>query len=361
MRRLPICCVAIAIGITLSACDQSSSSATPLSANVKAAVDHYQLGGVERSDLDKEKTHRSLVQLGQEPCNRDAMGSLGYELDVAGYRRQAANALVRFVDACGHADGFLSAALEDLMAVSDYPAAIALGNRLLASDPADPDYYFARGRAYEGHGDNDRALADYMQTIALIPDRRSITSNLFLRAADMHAKAGRYCDAISMIRMWMSADPDRANNAQAKNIIDGYATHQTCPSTYASGEDSFARQSGGTIRVKASINGVEGNFIVDTGATYVTLTRGFAKRAHVDTAQATKIRLQTANGPTEGLLTHAASVKVGHAQAADVAVSVNGPSAPALGGGIDGLLGQSFLSRFGMTLTPARWTIGKAG
>lgn len=348
--RLLAACAAL---ITL-ACGQQVPDDT------RIAVDHYRLTGVEAADLAKPDAHRALVQLSHEPCNRDAMGALSYRLDEAGYRRESANSLAQFVKTCGRADGFLSAAAEDLMAVSDYGAAVTVANQLLANEPAEPDYYFARGRAYEGQGDHERALADYMQTIALIPERSTITSNLFLRAADMHAKAGRYCDAVSMIRMWMSADPERADNSQAKNIIASYSGKQSCPSTYASGKDSFARPSGNTIRVVAKINGVTGTFIVDTGATYVTLTDAFAHRARIDTAHAQKVRLQTANGPTTGLLTQATSVSVGQVQAADVPVSVDTKSGATLGKSVDGLLGQSFLSRFETAFTPTHWSIGKS-
>jgi clan AA aspartic protease (TIGR02281 family) len=196
-----------------------------------------------------------------------------------------------------------------------------------------------------------------MQTIMLVPDMSSVSSNVFIRGADMHAKAGRYCEAISMIRMWISAEPGRANNPQANQQIATYAAHQSCPSSYASGKDTFPRQPGTTIRVKALVNGVSGTFIVDTGATFVTLTRNFAQRAQVSVDSARKIQLATANGPREGLLTSASSIRLGRVEADRVELTVDGPESSTFGAGVDGLLGQSFLSRFHTDFTPIQWSI----
>ncbi|WP_321928592.1 TIGR02281 family clan AA aspartic protease [Burkholderia cenocepacia] len=340
----------------IAACDEVKIA---IPDDIKPAVDTYHLSSVSVSDLTKPDIRRSLMQLSVEACNRDAMGRLAAQIDQLGYRRESANALIQFVDRCGRADGFLSAAVDDLMAVSDFKSAVDVSNRLIATNASESQYYFDRGRAYEGWQRNDAALSDYMQALALSSDLASVTSNLFIRIADLHAKAGRYCEAVSAIRMWMSADPERADNTQAKGMIRQYGTHSNCPSAYASGQDSFARQSGNTIRVKARVNGVEGTFIVDTGASYVALSKDFARRAHISTEQAKPIQLQTANGVRKGWFTQAHAVKVGNIDAADVPVSVDGDSKSPYGTATDGLLGQSFLSRFEISLTPTRWSIAR--
>ncbi|WP_178392274.1 retroviral-like aspartic protease family protein [Burkholderia sp. SRS-W-2-2016] len=327
---------------------------------LKPAVDQYHLNTVASTDLSAPDTSRALLQLSHDACNRDAMNVLAARLEHTGYRREAANALVQFVDQCGPANAFLDAAAKDLMAVGDYQAAASLGERLVQANATNPQFYFTRGRAREGAKDYDAALADYMQAIALIPDLSSVSSNLFIRAADMHAKAGRYCEAISMIRMWMSAAPGRANHPQAQQQIASYATRESCPTSFASGSDSFARQAGKTIQVRAVVNGVSGTFIVDTGATYVFVTRNFAQRAQLPLEQARDVRLTTANGPRVALLTQAASVKVGHVAADHVDVTVEDSHGRALGNGVDGLLGQSFLSRFQTEFTPTHWSIRPA-
>ncbi|SAK49817.1 hypothetical protein AWB79_01478 [Caballeronia hypogeia] len=214
------------------------------------------------------------------------------------------------------------------------------------------------GRAYEGAERVDEALADYMQVLALEPDRATVSSNLFIRTAAIYARAGRYCDAASMIRMWESASPDRAGNAQAQSMIARYASKQACVSDYATGQASFPRSAGTTIRVRARVNGAEGVFIVDTGASYVALTSAFAQRARVASERARPIHVQTANGIRVAKLTQANSVTLKSVSAANVPVTVDSGGA-AFGAGVDGLLGQSFLSRFDVRFAPAQWPIAR--
>lgn len=355
-RRAVKAGIGLAVLVAMAACDQVGITVPD---DIKPAVDTYKLSGMSVSDLTKTDIRRALVQLSREACNRDAMGRMAAQIDALGYRRESATALIGFVDRCGRADGFLSAAANDLMAVSDFKGAVAVSDRLIANNPSEPQYYFDRGRANEGWQRDDAALSDYMQALALSTNLATVTSNLFIRIADLHAKAGRYCDSVSAIRMWVSADPERANNMQAKGMIAQYASHASCPSTYAAGQESFARQSGNTIRVKAKVNGIEGVFIVDTGASYVSLSEAFARRAQVPTEQAKRIRLQTANGARDGLLAQAHAVKVGAVEASDVPVSVDAGGKSPYGDGIDDLLGQSFLSRFEVSFTPTRWSISQ--
>ncbi|WGS54083.1 retroviral-like aspartic protease family protein [Paraburkholderia sp. D15] len=343
------------MAILLAGCD------LPLPDDIKPAVEKYHLNSVASSDLTAVNLSRALTQLSRESCNRDAMDVLAVQLGRMGYRREAANALTQFVDQCGRVDGFLNAAADDLIAVSDYRAAMAVADRLVQLDAINPQFYFMRGRAREGAQDYENALADYMQALALVPDLSQVNGDLFVRAADMHAKAGRYCEAISMIRMWASAEPGRATQPQAVQQIAAYSAHQSCPSTYATGDDTFPRQPGKTIRVKALVNGVSGTFIVDTGATYALLTRRFAQRAQVSVDRASKIQMTTVNGQRQALLTSATSIKVGRAEAQHVELTVDGAEASSLGDGVDGLLGQSFLSRFKTEFTPTRWSIRPAG
>jgi len=120
-----------------------------------------------------------------------------------------------------------------------------------------------------------------------------------------------------------------------------------------SGSDTFPRTADSTIQVRVDVNGTTGTFILDTGASFVTVTSNFALRSKVDVSQQT-IQTQTANGVLENLLGRAASVRVGRAEAADVAILVQDRS---LGRGIDGLLGMSFLSRFDLSIAKREWKL----
>jgi clan AA aspartic protease (TIGR02281 family) len=94
---------------------------------------------------------------------------------------------------------------------------------------------------------------------------------------------------------------------------------------------------------KVEVSGVQGTFIVDTGASFVTLTQSFADRAKPRMFKMDSVEMQTANGTTSAKLATVDSVKLDGLYASGVPTIIASKS---LGNGVDGLLGMSFLSRF---------------
>ena len=88
-------------------------------------------------------------------------------------------------------------------------------------------------------------------------------------------------------------------------------------------------------------------FVVDTGASFVTLTSGFAAKAKLRMFKTNSLQIQTANGTTSARLATVDSVKLDGLSASGVPTVIAGKS---LGDGIDGLLGMSFLSRFTLAI-----------
>jgi aspartyl protease family protein len=85
-------------------------------------------------------------------------------------------------------------------------------------------------------------------------------------------------------------------------LIAEYARKGQCELGYAKGSDRFPISGTGVMKVQVRVNGVSGTFIVDTGASLVSLTGDFSSRARVNTDAANRVLLQTANGTTEGAL-----------------------------------------------------------
>ena len=100
------------------------------------------------------------------------------------------------------------------------------------------------------------------------------------------------------------------------------------------------------VKLPVTINGVRGNFVLDTGATFVSLKAAFAQKIEQDST----VRLHTANGIAEGKRGRAATIQLRSLQANDVAVVVQPDGQGTFGEGVDGLLGMSFLSRFKVTI-----------
>lgn len=98
----------------------------------------------------------------------------------------------------------------------------------------------------------------------------------------------------------------------------------------------------GHFVVPGSINGVPMRFLVDTGATFVSLGAADARRARIDASQGTPGMTQTANGVVRVWRVKLASVKLGGITLLDVDASVHEQDMPVV------LLGMSFLNRMEM-------------
>lgn len=97
---------------------------------------------------------------------------------------------------------------------------------------------------------------------------------------------------------------------------------------------------GGHHFTSGRINGRSVNFLVDTGATSISLNSVMAKRIGIDFSSGKKIGLQTANGVTSGYQITLQSVSVGDLKLNNVVAVVVEGEYPA-----EILLGNSYLSR----------------
>ena len=116
-------------------------------------------------------------------------------------------------------------------------------------------------------------------------------------------------------------------------------------------QDIPYEEDSGHVIVKATINGrLSGRFLLDTGATLVTMSDAFALRAKLDLPETTSLKMTVADGrhvDARAVLLH--SMSVGDATVSNVVVAVV-PTEPAPG--LDGLLGMSFLREFLINLDP---------
>lgn len=90
------------------------------------------------------------------------------------------------------------------------------------------------------------------------------------------------------------------------------------------------------------VNGASMRFLVDTGATMVSLGAADAARAGMDFRRGEPVTTMTANGPAQAYKTRIASLKIGEIAIADVEALVHAYDMPIA------LLGMSFLNRMEM-------------
>ncbi len=112
--------------------------------------------------------------------------------------------------------------------------------------------------------------------------------------------------------------------------------------TASGGKIVLSAGTGGHFMAQGSINGNSIQFMVDTGATAVSMSVADAERMRVDYKAGRPVRMNTANGQTQGWAVKLNSVRVGDVEIFDVDAVITPQSMPFV------LLGNSFLSRFQM-------------
>ena len=288
-----------------------------------------------------------LQELKREPCDQKSVSDLALMLDKLGYRRQAAEGLFRFVKECGAPLSALHRAADTYMKLTDYPRAVEVADEYVRRAPSNRDAHYLRATALAGTGDHQRALADYSDTIELSQDKARVASRVFTQMAEAYAALKRYCEAVTPISLWVSFDPRARDTSQTQRMIADYERQGNCAASTDAHQERFPlRGQKNVVVVKAEINGVKGSFILDTGASYVSVRSAFAERAKLPQGGGSDITLMTANGETKARLSRADKVKLNSLQATGIPVAVQDGDRKDYGNGIDGLLGMSFLSRF---------------
>ena len=126
----------------------------------------------------------------------------------------------------------------------------------------------------------------------------------------------------------------------------------------ANGDLVIERARDGHFYAMGTVNGRAAKFMVDTGASVVSVSEEFARQAGI--VGGTPTTFHTANGPRAGRLVQGVTVGVGPVSVSNVRVGVG------LVGGddSDALLGQSFLSQFDIRINNKQMVLrvrGSAG
>jgi aspartyl protease family protein len=299
----------------------------------------------------RESVRRRFEELARERCDQQAIINLGTELEQAGFRRDAATAHLRFSETCGgHAPSLRSAA-NILLDLSDHAGAAAAATDLIGIEPFDDNGYYLRGLAYDRSSLPKKAIDDYVTAIELFVPKDRISSVGYFAIARNHEKLGQFCDAALAVESWVALQPERNDSSRTRAMVSSYMTKGGCATATARKEEVFPRaRQNNVITLTATINGVRGTFMLDTGATFVSLKNSFAQKAKVEVDNDSVVRLNTANGIAEAKRGRAKTVEVRSLKAKDVPVVVQTDAKATYGPGLDGLLGMSFLSRFHLTI-----------
>jgi tetratricopeptide (TPR) repeat protein len=304
---------------------------------------------------NRDQLRSRLDQLRREPCYRDAIYNLAQSLIKLGYPREAATSVRTFVARCRASESLLPVAYSALDRISDFQGALQVATELVRAYPARGDLRYSRAKAYDHLRDFPHALVDYINTIQLESDPKRLFGDVFYNVARMYVELGRYCDAITPMETYISLDPMNRRTPQTTKVISEFAEKGSCDAGFATGSARVSLPGQTNIKLlHVVINGVEGNFILDTGATFVSVTSQFAVRAAIPTESSNQIVMKTVGGTALAEIGSANIVRVDKAEARGVVVAVNKSTAAPFGDRIDGLLGMSFLARFNLSLSQSR-------
>ena len=308
-----------------------------------ALYQKYNMTPLGASVAGASKVNSLLANLQKEPCDKQAVFQAGRALENQRAIRAAAEMLKGFADACPEGNGDRHRASELYYQLGDYDMAIKLSSDVINHQPDAQNAYFVRAKSEQALKQYAAAIDDYATLIRLLPDAKSIVSEVFTRMSDSYDKLDRPCEAIGPIQTYIALDNETRSTPALLKRIAALAAKGHCAQVYAKGVARIPRRLNGVSTAKVEINGVEGTFVVDTGASFVTLTPAFAKKAKPRTLKAGSVEMLTANGAISATLATVDSVKLDGLYASGVPAIVASKS---LGDGIDGLLGMSFLSRF---------------
>lgn len=289
------------------------------------------------------EVHALLVSLAKDPCDKQIVFQTSTALENVGARRAAAEMLTGAADACPDSNGERYHASELYYLMGDYDTAVKLSSEVIDHQPDAQYPYYLRAKSEQSLARYAAAIEDYTAVIQLVPDTKSLVSEVFTRMSESYEKLDRPCEAIGPIQTYIALDNEKRSLPALLKRIGALTAKGNCAQVYAKGVARIPRRSNGVSTARVQINGVEGTFIVDTGASFLTLTENFASRAKPQMFKTDAVEVQTANGTTAAKLATVDSVKLDDLSASDVPTIITDKD---LGKGVDGLLGMSLLSRF---------------
>lgn len=225
--------------------------------------------------------------------------------------------------------------------LGEWDGAIADATKLVELEPQRGAHYEQRGLAREAKKDLPGPIEDLQQAV----DLDAAHTNAALHLADDYEKVGRPCDAIAPLELVAARRSGAPDIASFRQRIEMLYVLDACKPLRPTGKATIRFVPGRLATTKVVLNGKTSlQMVVDTGASYVTITRKTAERLGIDVAKLPKVQVATAAGVRTHSRGRLDEVKVQGLTAKNVDLTIADDL-----GGAEGLLGQSFLARFQIT------------
>jgi len=204
------------------------------------------------------------------------------------------------------------------------------------------------GRAAYARGDYEAAERLFSQAIAQAPEEPLLH---YHRGVAL-MRLSRWQEAYTAFERALGLRPPADLAAAAKAGMNSVAPLIKAPAVKTSRANDVSvplRRVAGAWMASVRLNNSRTvELVVDTGASSCVISPELAAELGIEPGpRAESVTMQVVGGRTTGPIVKLASVRVGDAEAEDVLAVVH-----PIGPGIHGLLGNSFLARFSVTLDP---------
>jgi aspartyl protease family protein len=272
-----------------------------------------------------------------EPCDRIKILKRCNDLILGDKSRSCMRLGEQFFQQCGDYDQLHRYINTAARRISEWTQAIASADTLIERYPYNADFRWMRGQTYEEKGDLSLALPDYEQTLDLLPEAVQPPFHL----VNIYQRLNRPCDGVRPLEQFVFFHPNNASTAN-RQLAELYR-NPVCSSLQGTGSANIRiRKGGASIRSSALINNLrKGEFVIDTGASFVVLSNTFANQLNIPYRNWPVRLTQTANGIAQGYFGYIDQITIQGIKARRIEAMVSENL-----GNIDGLLGLSFLSRF---------------
>ncbi len=225
----------------------------------------------------------------------------------------------------------------------DLAAGVLIGQWLAFGGVPSPAAVYQDGvTALEQH-DYVEAARLWSRAVSLQPDN----ARFHYLLGTALARLGHQRSAAESYQVALLLDPPEPLARLARS---GLAELQRVPSTGSSETVVPLESVRGVWVAPVRVNGGDrARFLVDTGASVTLVSPALAKRVGVTPTDATSLPLETVGGRTSAPTATVRSLRVGDLELRDSPVVIHDP-----GPGVDGILGNSFLSRYAFAIDADR-------
>jgi len=198
------------------------------------------------------------------------------------------------------------------------------------------------GREAWARSDWNESARQWSRAVALQPDNAYFN---YMRAASLARLGHRHAAADGFqVALLMQPEEGLAGRIRADLASLSAVTLPSPPS------ETIVRleSSRGVWVVPVLVNGQRGRFLLDSGSSVIVVSPAFAART-ASRPRRDSLELETLGGRTRAAWVTLGSLRVGAAEVRSADAVVHAPT-----GDLDGILGNSFLSRWDVTLDPDR-------